>query len=126
MMKKLAIVFFCFFSTISYSQKTLNLDKLLSVKYSKKEIKTLKNSNIDLYNSYLKSYTKGIVFTPYNEKLKAKGNKIEPLNITHTEVSTFNYLAHNLELKDTTQYFLINDGATLLIIKGIQELNTIK
>jgi hypothetical protein len=126
MIKKLAIVFFCFFSTISYSQKTLNLDELLSVKYSKKEIKTLKNSNIELYNSYLKSFTKGIILIPYDTELKAKGNKFETLKITTLQGSTFNYLEHKLELKNENQYFLINNGQTLLLIRGIQELNTIK
>jgi hypothetical protein len=99
---------------------------MLLKKYSKSELTSLKESKDGLYAMYIKSFEKGIVLTPYSDKIKAKGNQIESLNINSTEGEFFNYLAFNLSLKNDTQYFIINNGETLLIIKGIQELNTIK
>ena len=126
MLKKLSFFLFCFLTTISYSQKAIDIDQTLSAKYSNKEIKDLKETTPEKYKLYEKSFAKGVVLTPYTDKIRAKGNQFESLNIQSAENAPFNYLAYNLDLKDDTQYFLINNGTTLLIIKGIQELKVTK
>lgn len=126
MIGKLTFVFFVLFTSISFSQTNLNLDELLLKKYSEKEINTLKKSNIEMYNLYNKSFNQGILLIPFDEKQKEKGHTYESLNIVSIEGVSFNYLAFNLDLKNETQYYLINGGQSLLIIKGITVLNQIK
>ena len=126
MNKKLIVLFICFVSVFSFGQTKTNIDEMLLKKYSQSELTSLKESKDNKYALYAKSLTIGTVLTPYTDKIKAKGNQFESLNINSTEGELFNYLDFNLNLKNDTQYFIINNGETLLIIKGIQELNTIK
>lgn len=127
MSKKISFFLFLFIATVSFSQTDVSdLDKKLSVKFSSKEILTMKESNKEMYDLYAKSFNIGILVFPNNDAFKAKGNNYEQLNITATEGEKVNYLQHNLELKNESQYYVINGGKSVLLIRGIDVLKKMK
>lgn len=127
MSKKISFFLFLFIATVSFSQTDVSdLDKKLSVKFSSKEILTMKESNKEMYDLYAKSFNIGILVFPNNDAFKAKGNNYEQLNITATEGEKVNYLQYNLELKNESQYYVINGGKSVLLIRGIDVLKKMK
>ena len=126
MYKKLTFILFCFLTSISFSQTNVSVEKSLSVKYSEKEIQYMKETNIEKYNLYVKSFAAGVSIWPYDEKMKSKGNNYPVLNITVENVESFNYLEYNLDLTDNSQYYLVNNSKSLLLIRGAVALNQMK
>lgn len=127
MSKKITFFLFLFLTTISYSQTTVSdLDKNLSAKFSATEITAMKENNKEMYDLYAKSFTVGITIFPNDDAFKAKGNTYDQLNITVPEGEKFNYLAHNLDLKNTSQYYVINGGKSILLIRGSDVLKKMK
>ena len=110
-------------TSISFGQKTTTTDDLLSVKYSSIEISKMKSNDAVKYDLYVKSFKIGVNIIPYEGKVKEKGNTFKSLNIVSSDIESFNYLSHHLDLQNDSQYYLINEGKNLLIIKGIQDLN---
>lgn len=86
----------------------------------------MKETNIEKYNLYVKSFAAGVSIWPYDEKMKSKGNNYPVLNITVENVESFNYLEYNLDLTDNSQYYLVNNSKSLLLIRGAVALNQMK
>lgn len=126
MCKKLTFILFCFLTTLSFGQTKVDVEKNLSAKYSVEEIQQMKELDVTKYNLYMKSFNSGVTITPYDEKLKEKGNSYTVLDITVSNIESFNYLEHNLDLIENSQYYLINGGESLLVIKGTRILNLMK
>lgn len=127
MSKKITFFLLLFLTSVSYSQTTVSdLDKNLSVKYSASEISAMKETNKEMYNLYAKSFSVGIMIFPNDDAFKAKGNTYDQLNITVQEGEKFNYLAYNLELKNVSQYYVINGGKSILLIRGSDTLKKMK
>lgn len=127
MFKKITFFLFLFLTSVSYSQTTISdLDKNLSVKYSASEIAAMKETNKEMYDLYAKSFNVGIMIFPNDDAFKAKGNTYDQLNIIVPEGEKFNYLAHNLELKNISQYYVINGGKSILLIRGSDVLKKMK
>lgn len=127
MSKKITFFLFLFIATVSFGQTAVSdLDKNLSVKFSSKEISSMKESNKEMYDLYAKSFNVGVMVFPNDDAFKAKGNKYDQLNITVAEGEKVNYLAYNLELKNESQYYVINGGKSILLIRGIDVLKKMK
>lgn len=127
MLKKISFFLFLFITTFSFGQSTdSDLDKLLSAKFSAQEIATMKESNKEMYELYAKSFKVGVVISPNSDAVKAKGIKSEQLNISVADGEKLNYLAYNLDLKPEAQYYIINDGKSILLIRGINALKIMK
>jgi hypothetical protein len=121
MTKKIFFFLICFSSFFSFGQVNSSIDEMLLKKYSKVQLDELKIKDPVTYNNYILSFGNGVSITTYIPK--KNGNPIDKLSINAPEDKPFNYLDNGLDLTYDTQMYLINDGKSLLVIKGTHLLN---
>ena len=112
-MKKLTLLllFFTFFSIISFSQ---TVDQRLEKKYSKKEINQMIQDNPNQYHLLVYALDNAC-YTIDQPKDK---NLSEFPTISVDIKSPLNFLNLGLEIKDQNQYFFIKGTNKLLVVKS--------
>lgn len=123
---KIAIAVFCLFANYSFSQNSMDIDQILLEKYSQNDLKNLKENNSELFSLYQKSFLNGVTILKYDDKQKEKGNTYPIKEIIINESEPFNYLKYGFDLLEDSQYFLVNNGSILVIIRGTRVLKNLK
>jgi hypothetical protein len=116
-MRNVFLVFLLITFFNSFSQ-TNSSDKDLLVKFSEKEIKNLKESNIEEYE-YLKYCARNSYYlNPIpTEKMSAGQNRVG--SITIKDINDINFFELNLEIiQDDYQFFAIQGTDKMLVIKS--------
>lgn len=115
--------FACF--TTAVAQKSNDVDKKLLAKYSLEELEEIKKSNESTYNFHVKVLSNGWYLTDFPKK-KAQQSKgrYTDITLTQAEMDDFNMYQHNIELLENDyQYFRVNGGEKMLVIRSIDHIN---
>lgn len=117
-MKKLILplLFFTFFSAISFSQM---VDQRLEKKYSKQEINQMIKDDLGQYQFLVYALDNACYTID-----KPKGKDISEFTEISLDIkSPLNFLDLGLEIKDQNQYFIIKGTNKLLVVKSNWVLN---
>lgn len=118
-MKRIIIVGFALFlSTMSFAQSNKDLDKNLLVKYTKQELKEIKNSDPKEYE-YLKYCVNNAFYIAAASKEKIKASPNQYKEVTLKNISVANFYDLKIDVLDSEyQTFLIEGTEKILIVKS--------
>ncbi len=115
--------FVCF--TTAVAQKSNDVDKKLLAKYSQSDLDKMKNFNPEAYNFHVRVLSNGWYITDFpKQKAQQSKGRYTDITLTQAEMDDFNIYQHNIELLENDyQYFRVNGGEKMLVIRSIDHIN---
>lgn len=99
-----------------------NNDEDLLIKFSREEIVMLKKENINEYN-FLKACTKNAFYITSVPHKKINNGGVKVSNVNIPNIDNINFHELNIEIKEKNyQYFIINNGNKLLVVKSKEDI----